>query len=78
MASRGLRGESKQSKDEPTTPAATTPQTVSTHRLNPEEIAARSYELWQERGYPIGSPEIDWFRAEEELRNRYSRTQKSA
>jgi Protein of unknown function (DUF2934) len=38
--------------------------------LNPQEVAARSYELWLERGSPIGSPEVDWFRAEEELRNR--------
>ena len=31
------------------------------------EIAALAYELWQERGCPEGSPEIDWFRAEHEL-----------
>ena len=36
----------------------------------PEEItiATRAYELWQERGCPIGSPETDWLRAEEELK----------
>ena len=38
--------------------------------LDPIEIAIRSYELWQQRGYPIGSPEIDWFNAEEELLSR--------
>ena len=32
-----------------------------------EEIAIRAYHLWQERGCPIGSPEEDWFTAEEEL-----------
>ena len=39
-------------------------------RVRPDdvEIAARAYELWQERGCPIGSSETDWFRAEEELR----------
>lgn len=31
------------------------------------EIADRADELWQARGRPIGSPEIDWLRAEEEL-----------
>ncbi len=33
------------------------------------QIAARAYELWQERGCPIGTPEEDWSRAEEELRH---------
>ncbi len=32
-----------------------------------ERIAALAYELWQARGCPDGSPEDDWFRAEEEL-----------
>ncbi len=32
-----------------------------------EEIAARAYRLWQERGSPEGSPEADWFRAEQEI-----------
>ncbi len=31
------------------------------------EIAGRADELWQARGRPRGSPEIDWLRAEEEL-----------
>jgi len=33
------------------------------------EIAARAHELWMERGCPVGSPEVDWFRATEELRS---------
>ena len=33
------------------------------------EIAARAYELWQERGSPEGSPEEDWFRAAQQLRS---------
>lgn len=37
---------------------------------NQVEISALAYQLWQQRGYPLGSPEVDWFRAEEELRNR--------
>ena len=35
--------------------------------LSENEIAMRSYELWQERGSPVGSPEVDWFRAEQEI-----------
>lgn len=78
MASRAITSDSKHPKHELATAATSTTHEASAHKLNPEEIAARSYELWQERGYPHGSPEIDWFRAEEELRNRYSRAQKSA
>ena len=36
---------------------------------NYEEIAALAYEYWIQRGCPIGSPEVDWFRAEEQLKN---------
>ena len=35
-----------------------------------EEVAAHAYRCWHERGCPSGSPEVDWHRAEEELRNR--------
>ena len=33
-----------------------------------DQISLRAYQLWQERGCPIGSPEEDWLRAEEEIR----------
>jgi hypothetical protein len=33
-----------------------------------ELIARRAYECWMERGCPDGSPEVDWFHAEQELR----------
>src|SRR5258708_2179932 len=32
-------------------------------------IAALAYQLWVLRARTIGSPEVDWFRAEEELKN---------
>ncbi len=31
------------------------------------QIATRAYFLWEQRGRPQGSPEADWFRAQEEL-----------
>jgi hypothetical protein len=37
-----------------------------------DEVAARAYHCWQERGCPEGSPEEDWHRAERELRERGS------
>jgi hypothetical protein len=33
-------------------------------------IAALAYEFWLARGCPIGSPEVDWVRAEEELKSK--------
>jgi len=34
------------------------------------EIAALAYQLWQARDRPDGTPEDDWFRAEETLNSR--------
>jgi hypothetical protein len=34
-----------------------------------EEIQARAYELWQQRGCPEGSPEVDWLAAENQILN---------
>jgi hypothetical protein len=31
------------------------------------EIERFAYELWEERGRPLGSPDVDWFRAEATL-----------
>ena len=33
-----------------------------------QDIAKLAYALWQQRGCPEGSPQIDWFAAEESLR----------
>jgi len=45
-------------------------QAVRSETLDEDEIAARAYELWLYRGSPIGSPEVDWFEAKEELKRR--------
>ena len=37
-------------------------------------IAALAYELWLERGCPIGSDQEDWFRAEEMVKSELERT----
>ena len=34
---------------------------------SPEDVARLAYEFWEARGCPDGSPEEDWFRAENEL-----------
>jgi hypothetical protein len=46
--------------------------------VTPEEISARAYRCWQERGCPDGSPEIDWSRAERELDQERQRSRASA
>lgn len=42
--------------------------------MNQQEIAELAYELWQAGGCPDGSPEVDWFRAEQELQSRGIKT----
>jgi Protein of unknown function (DUF2934) len=34
-----------------------------------EQVANLAYVLWRERGCPDGSPDTDWFRAEEQLQH---------
>ena len=41
-----------------------------TNDLREQDIAALAYELWEARGCPEGSPEIDWFAALEKLKSR--------
>lgn len=31
-----------------------------------KRIAERAYYLWERRGRPVGTPEVDWYRAENE------------
>ena len=38
-----------------------------------KEIARLAYELWESRGRPLGSPEMDWHAAESALGVRDSR-----
>lgn len=32
-----------------------------------EQVALLAYQLWQQRGSPVGSPEVDWLEAEQQL-----------
>jgi hypothetical protein len=38
--------------------------------LDPEEVARLAYSYWEARGRDGGSPEEDWFKAENELKMR--------
>lgn len=45
---------------------------MNTQEVGREEIARLAYQLWEERGCPVGSPELDWERAEKALRQQAS------
>jgi Protein of unknown function (DUF2934) len=45
---------------------------------NQQEIAALAYEFWQARGCPEGTPEEDWYRAEQEIAKSKVKTHKAA
>ena len=48
-------------------------QPTATAGLESEETARLAHQHWLERGCPIGTPEEDWFRAEEEIKLRRQR-----
>lgn len=66
----------RKSKDE--TPTAESPAVRADVGAMREQIQALAYRLWLERGCPIGSPQVDWLRAEDEMRNGHSREELSA
>ncbi len=43
-----------------------------------EQVTALAHALWQERGCPEGTPEVDWFRAEELMRPEAGKTMGAA
>jgi hypothetical protein len=43
------------------------PEYTAAHARDHEAIARLAYAAWEARGYPHGSPEDDWFWAEEQL-----------
>jgi hypothetical protein len=38
--------------------------------VDPETVEAMAYQLWLQRGCPIGSDQEDWYRAEGELKDK--------
>ncbi len=54
----------------PETPASRADAVASYRELSHEDIARLAYALWEARGGQGGSPEEDWLRAEQELRQR--------
>jgi len=52
---------------EPDQPADSVPNATESVAPVHEEIAQLAYHYWELRGRPLGSPEDDWFRAEQEV-----------
>ena len=44
--------------------------------ISASEIEERAYQSWIERGCPMGSPDEDWYRAEQELIARFATASK--
>jgi hypothetical protein len=65
MASRALKIDPKKTAAGVSRPPAAI---IPTQAPDSSAIEVRAYELWVQRGCPIGSPEVDWFRAEAEIR----------
>jgi hypothetical protein len=45
--------------------------------ISHSDIAALAFQLWQDRGSPHGSPEEDWFQAEQELKSKEITTRRA-
>jgi len=45
--------------------------------MKKQQVECLAYWLWQQRGMPTGSPDADWFLAEELLKRRYKRLELS-
>lgn len=58
------------SKKRNVSPSADGSPGLTAPNVDHDAIVAFAYELWLGRGGPIGTPEVDWFRAEELLRSR--------
>jgi hypothetical protein len=46
--------------------------------ISREFIARRAYDLWEQTGRPLGSPEVDWNQAVRELRDKSYRFERDA
>jgi len=48
-------------------PADSVPTAAESATPTHEEVAQLAYHYWEARGRPLGSPEEDWFRAEQDV-----------
>ena len=65
MASRTLKIDSKK---DVTSEAIDSAELKTSETVDERAIAALAYQIWLDRGCPIGTDQEDWFRAEEDLK----------
>ena len=56
--------------DKPESPDTQQPMELTPDFLGEDRhefVAKLAYRLWEERGCPLGSPEVDWFAAEQAM-----------
>lgn len=70
--------ENRRSKDFGVTSSEPLVRSSWQERVDPEKIAVRAYELWEQRGRPIGSEQEDWLEAERELTSHSERDKRLA
>ncbi len=62
----------KQSATPKAAPAERGPVLAESRAVSHDEIRQLAHRYWAERGHPHGQPEVDWLRAERELRGKAS------
>ena len=67
---RGLKRRDKVEVPLPASAGVTIMKTDPVGSPSHDDIAVLAYSYWKARGYQDGDPEIDWLRAEQELRAR--------
>ena len=48
-------------------PPRARPRVAKVEAVSENEVRQKAYSLWESRGCPFGSPEVDWYRAKEQL-----------
>ncbi|HTX41350.1 MAG TPA: DUF2934 domain-containing protein [Acidobacteriaceae bacterium] len=62
----------KQSTEPKAAPAELRSVPAQSRSVSHDDIRQLAHRFWAERGHPHGQPEVDWFRAEQELRGKAS------
>ncbi len=72
MTTKGITPATPKPRKRTTKKEVTSPSASPSLSPSHEEIARLAEKYWAERGWPQGSPEQDWLRAEQELRGKAS------
>lgn len=62
----------KQAAEPKAATAELRPTLAESRAVSHDDIRQLAHRYWAERGHPHGQPEVDWFRAEQELRGKAS------